>query len=190
MTVRNRNSVSFRRSVFSCLTAGLRSCPLKNTVLVRHAWAVSIPMGAAQNPQLLAIYSWVPNSAHPERGSSCRAREYVVPSRWRQGVAGDRTRGERRPEGRTPEGGQCRCDDWNRGAQVVAKRCERGVVEPTDFAHAMDADPLARAAYDRLSYSRKREHVRAIESAKKPETRLRRIEAAMAKLRDPESKKA
>jgi uncharacterized protein YdeI (YjbR/CyaY-like superfamily) len=35
----------------------------------------------------------------------------------------------------------------------------------------MDADPLARAAYDRLSYSRKREHVRAIESAKKPETR-------------------
>src|ERR1019366_3418138 len=124
MTVRNRNSVSFRRSVFSCLTAGLRSCPLKNTVLVRHAWAVSIPMGAAQNPQLLAIYSWVPNSAHPERGSSCRAREYVVPSRWRQGVAGDRTRGERRPEGRTPEGGQCRCDDRNRGAQVVAKRCE------------------------------------------------------------------
>ena len=47
----------------------------------------------------------------------------------------------------------------------------RVVVEPTDFAHAMDADPLARAAYDRLSYSRKREHVRAIESAKKPETR-------------------
>ena len=47
----------------------------------------------------------------------------------------------------------------------------RVVVEPTDFAHAMDADPLARAAYDRLSYSHKREHVRAIESAKKPETR-------------------
>jgi len=65
----------------------------------------------------------------------------------------------------------------------------RVVVEPTDFAHALDADPAARAAYDRLSYSHKREHVGAIESAKKPETRSRRIEAAVAKLRDPESKK-
>jgi hypothetical protein len=63
----------------------------------------------------------------------------------------------------------------------------RVVVESTDFAHALDADPAARAAYDRLSYSRKREHVRAIESAKKPETRSRRIEAAVAHLRDPES---
>src|SRR5664280_1785449 len=34
---------------------------------------------------------------------------------------------------------------------------------------------------------RPREHVRAIESAKKPETRSRRIEAAVANLRDPES---
>jgi uncharacterized protein YdeI (YjbR/CyaY-like superfamily) len=63
----------------------------------------------------------------------------------------------------------------------------RMVVEPADFSQALDADPLARAAYDRLSYSHRREHVRAIESAKKPATRVRRIEAAMAKLRDPES---
>ena len=48
----------------------------------------------------------------------------------------------------------------------------RVVVEPPDFAHALGADPAARAAYERLSYSHKREHVRAIESAKKPETRL------------------
>jgi len=65
----------------------------------------------------------------------------------------------------------------------------RIVVEPTDFAQALDADRAARAAYDRLSYSHKREHVRAIESAKKPETRSRRIDAAVANLRDPESKK-
>ncbi|MFG2773495.1 YdeI/OmpD-associated family protein [Streptomyces sp. NPDC048350] len=37
-------------------------------------------------------------------------------------------------------------------------------------------DPVARAAYDHLACSRKREHVRAGESAKKPETRRRRIE--------------
>jgi hypothetical protein len=66
----------------------------------------------------------------------------------------------------------------------------RVVVEPKDFADALDADPHARSAYDRLSYSHKREHVRAVESAKKPETRVRRIESAIASLRRPESKKA
>jgi hypothetical protein len=62
----------------------------------------------------------------------------------------------------------------------------RVVAEPADFARALDADPVARTAYDRLSYSRKREHVRAIESAKKPQTRIRRIEKALAGLRDQE----
>jgi len=61
------------------------------------------------------------------------------------------------------------------------------VVEPEDFARALDADPVARAAYDRLAYSHKREHVLAIESAKKPETRMRRIEKALAMMRDPVS---
>ena len=60
----------------------------------------------------------------------------------------------------------------------------RVVVEPADFARALGADPVARAAYDRLSYTHKREHVRAIESAKKPETRERRIERAITTLRD------
>jgi uncharacterized protein YdeI (YjbR/CyaY-like superfamily) len=63
----------------------------------------------------------------------------------------------------------------------------RVVVEPADFARALDADPIARTAYDRLSYSRKREHALAIESAKKAETRIRLIEKALAKLRDQES---
>ena len=59
----------------------------------------------------------------------------------------------------------------------------RVVVEPADFARALAADPLARAAYDRLPDGRKRGHVRAVESAKKPETRMRRIEKALAGLR-------
>ncbi|MGW2662683.1 YdeI/OmpD-associated family protein [Nocardia tengchongensis] len=59
----------------------------------------------------------------------------------------------------------------------------RVVVEPPDFARALDDDPAARAAYDTLSHSRKREHVHAIESAKKPDTRQRRIEKAIATLR-------
>jgi Bacteriocin-protection, YdeI or OmpD-Associated/Domain of unknown function (DUF1905) len=63
----------------------------------------------------------------------------------------------------------------------------RVLVEPVDFTRALDADPVARAAYDRLSYSRKFEHVHAIETAKKPETRIRRIEKALASLTDEES---
>jgi Bacteriocin-protection, YdeI or OmpD-Associated/Domain of unknown function (DUF1905) len=54
---------------------------------------------------------------------------------------------------------------------------------PEDFARALDADPAARAAFDRLTHSRKREQVRAIASAKKPETRKRRIDKAPATLR-------
>ncbi|MFD5087487.1 YdeI/OmpD-associated family protein [Kitasatospora sp. NPDC058406] len=60
----------------------------------------------------------------------------------------------------------------------------RVVVEPPDFARALDGDPVARATYDNLSQSRKHEHVRAVESARKPETRRRRIEKAIATLRD------
>jgi Bacteriocin-protection, YdeI or OmpD-Associated/Domain of unknown function (DUF1905) len=61
------------------------------------------------------------------------------------------------------------------------------VVEPADFARALDADPVARAAYDRLAHTHQREHVRAIESAKKPETRTRRIDKAVEMLRQQES---
>jgi len=60
----------------------------------------------------------------------------------------------------------------------------RVVVEPEDFARALDDDPAARASFDRLTDSRKRELLRAIEAAKQPETRRRRIEKAIAALRD------
>ena len=61
----------------------------------------------------------------------------------------------------------------------------RVVAEPADFARALDADPLARAAYNRLPYGLKLQRVRAIEGANKPETRRRRIDKAIAALRDP-----
>ncbi|MGH2872640.1 MAG: YdeI/OmpD-associated family protein [Solirubrobacteraceae bacterium] len=63
----------------------------------------------------------------------------------------------------------------------------RTVVVPADFARAVDADPTARTAYDRLPDGQRREHVRAIESAKKPETRKRRIEKALAVLCGPDN---
>ena len=62
---------------------------------------------------------------------------------------------------------------------------ERTVELPDDFAAALAARPGARAAFDALPPSHRREHVRAIDEAKRPETRLRRIEAAVAKLGEP-----
>jgi Bacteriocin-protection, YdeI or OmpD-Associated len=68
-----------------------------------------------------------------------------------------------------------------RGVQLDTE--PRVVVEPADLARVLDADPVARSAFDRLAYGRKLQQVRAIESAKKPETRERRIEKAVAMLR-------
>src|SRR5262245_55836558 len=65
----------------------------------------------------------------------------------------------------------------------------RVVDEPPDFARTLDADPAARIAFDRLPYGRKLRQVRDIENAKKPETRERRIDRAVATLLDPESAK-
>jgi hypothetical protein len=46
---------------------------------------------------------------------------------------------------------------------------------PDDLARALDGRPGARAAFDRLSPSHRREHVKHVLEAKRPETRARRI---------------
>jgi len=51
----------------------------------------------------------------------------------------------------------------------------RTVEVPADLAAALDATPGAREAFDRLSYSARKEHVRQVETAKAPETRDRRV---------------
>ena len=58
----------------------------------------------------------------------------------------------------------------------------RVITPPADLARALKADKKARAAWDKLSYSNQREHARAVEGAKRPETRLRRIEKTLAEL--------
>lgn len=58
----------------------------------------------------------------------------------------------------------------------------RTVELPEDFAAALDAVPAARARFDRLPYTHRKEHVRAIMEAKKPETRERRIAKAIEAL--------
>jgi hypothetical protein len=60
---------------------------------------------------------------------------------------------------------------------------KREVTLPADFAKALKADPAVWERWRGLSYSHQREHVEAIESAKKPETRARRIENAIRMVR-------
>jgi Domain of unknown function (DUF1905)/Bacteriocin-protection, YdeI or OmpD-Associated len=57
----------------------------------------------------------------------------------------------------------------------------REVVIPTDFATALKKAKVENL-FDGLAYSHRKEHVRAIEEAKSPDTRLRRIEMAIQKI--------
>ena len=59
----------------------------------------------------------------------------------------------------------------------------RDVTVPADFAAALETDPDARAAFDRLSYSNRLRHVLSIEGAKTDETRQRRVAKAIGELR-------
>ncbi len=60
----------------------------------------------------------------------------------------------------------------------------REVVVPADFRKALTKDEKARRFFEGLSYSNKRRHVLSIEGAKTAETRERRIDKAIAMLRD------
>ena len=60
----------------------------------------------------------------------------------------------------------------------------REVTVPADLAAALDADPAARATFDKLSYSNKSWHTLQIDGAKSAETRQRRIEKSIAALRE------
>jgi hypothetical protein len=56
----------------------------------------------------------------------------------------------------------------------------RTVEPPADLVRALKGTRGALAAWKALSYTHQREHVEAIDEAKKPETRARRIAAAVA----------
>ena len=59
----------------------------------------------------------------------------------------------------------------------------RVVEQPADLARAITRDKKAAAAWDQLSFTNKKEMARSLEEAKKPETRQRRLAAALEKLR-------
>lgn len=60
---------------------------------------------------------------------------------------------------------------------------EREVIVPDDLATALAKDTPAREFFDRLAYTHRKEWVRWIEDAKKPETRAGRVQATLDGLR-------
>ncbi|HEX7471767.1 MAG TPA: YdeI/OmpD-associated family protein [Candidatus Limnocylindrales bacterium] len=60
----------------------------------------------------------------------------------------------------------------------------REVTVPADFRAALDGDPVAARFFDGLSYSNRLRHVLSIDDARTPETRQRRIDKAVATLRE------
>ncbi len=66
---------------------------------------------------------------------------------------------------------------------VVADDTPREVVVPPDLEAALVPEPAAREFFDALSYTQRKEYVRWIESAKREETRVRRVEKAVEMLK-------
>ncbi|MFN4252648.1 YdeI/OmpD-associated family protein [Deinococcus sp.] len=58
----------------------------------------------------------------------------------------------------------------------------REVDVPEDLQAALDANPAAFAAFEKLSYSGKRQHTLSVEGTKNPETRARRVAKAVGTL--------
>ena len=65
---------------------------------------------------------------------------------------------------------------------IEADTTERTIEAPEDLARAFRKNAAAKRAWDALAYTHKREHAQAITSAKKPETRARRIEKTLEML--------
>ena len=84
-------------------------------------------------------------------------------------------------------GAKCQAGDT---VSVVMELDEdvRKVELPAYLKKIIAADPAAKDAWERLSYTHQKEHVRAIEDAKREETRQKRIAAMMDMLRNKKPK--
>jgi hypothetical protein len=67
--------------------------------------------------------------------------------------------------------------------ELTLDTAPRTVEPPPDLAQAIGRDKKMAAAWDRLSFTNKKEMAQSLEGAKKPETRERRLAGAITKLR-------
>ena len=73
---------------------------------------------------------------------------------------------------------------WQADVTVDSERYSYQVTVPDDLAEALAGDDAARTTFEALPYSHRQRHVLAIDGAKAPETRARRIDKALAMLRE------
>lgn len=66
--------------------------------------------------------------------------------------------------------------------EIELDTTERTVEVPDDLARALADRPSARAAWDKLSFTRRKEAAGSLTGAKKPETRARRLAAILESL--------
>ena len=66
--------------------------------------------------------------------------------------------------------------------ELTLDTAPRTVDVPDDLQFALNSSATAAAAWDKLSYTHRKEHVRSVLDAKKAETRTRRIAAVVARL--------
>lgn len=85
-------------------------------------------------------------------------------------------------------GARCKADDT---VSVVMELDEevRKVELPAHLKKIIAADRKAKEAWEKLSFTHQKEHVRAIEDAKRPETREKRIAAMLDMLRKKQTNK-
>jgi hypothetical protein len=67
--------------------------------------------------------------------------------------------------------------------EIGRDEAPRTVTVPDDLAAALAVDPAVRAAFDAMSYTHRKEWAAAVADAKRPETRARRIDEAVAAAR-------
>jgi uncharacterized protein YdeI (YjbR/CyaY-like superfamily) len=65
---------------------------------------------------------------------------------------------------------------------MPAKKVEPPPDIPADLAAALAAAPEAKARFEKMPPSHRREYVKYIDEARRPETRARRIAAALKKI--------
>jgi uncharacterized protein YdeI (YjbR/CyaY-like superfamily) len=73
-------------------------------------------------------------------------------------------------------------------AEIELDTAPREVEVPKPLADALAKDPAARAAFDGLSYTHRKEYARWIEEAKRDKTRERRVTKALEMLRQGETR--
>jgi hypothetical protein len=67
--------------------------------------------------------------------------------------------------------------------QIELDTAPREVEAPDDLKKALKTDAKARAAWDALSFTHRKEHAQALEDAKKPETRAKRLAKTLEMLK-------